>query len=171
MRIRLREAEQEDILKMADLFRDTVKTVNAADYTTEETADWAACGEEKEHWETLLERLHFVVAEVVNGRSNRSVQEARTDGGEMVGFASISDEGYLHSMFVHKNFQRCGVATVLLHSMEEYAASLGIPEITSEVSITARPFFENEGYRVVCRQKRRAKHLELENFVMKKVRG
>lgn len=33
-----------DIPELKELFRNTVLTVNARDYTTEEVADWASCG-------------------------------------------------------------------------------------------------------------------------------
>ena len=42
----------------------------------------------------------------------------------------------------------------------------GVTEITSEVSLTAKPFFEQKGYKVVKSQKCRANQLELTNFVM-----
>ena len=73
-------------------------------------------------------------------------------------------------MFVHKDYQRCGVGTALLQSLERYAAGRNILKIVSEVSITARPFFEHEGFRVVKEQKRKAMRLELKNFVMEKER-
>lgn len=168
MRIRLREAKQKDIREMAELFRETVKTVNVADYSIEETEDWAACGEDVNHWKELIGRLHFVVAEVVTENNNRAMSDDRTGEEEMIGFASIGEEGYLHSMFVHQNFQRCGVATALLQTMERYAEEKGMAKIISEVSITARPFFENAGYRIVEQQKRRAQKLELTNFLMEK---
>lgn len=45
----------------------------------------------------------------------------------------------------------------------------GVNEIVSEVSLTAKSFFENKGYEVVNVQKRKANRLELKNFRMKKV--
>ena len=60
---------------------------------------------------------------------------------QIVGFSSITPQGYLHNMFVHKDFQDKGVATVLLNEIERYVAVMGIKRITSEVSLTARPFY------------------------------
>lgn len=168
MRIRLRNAEESDIPAMAELFRETVRKVNAADYTPAETEDWAACGEGMRHWVELMGRLYFVVAEAVEGKSNRAVPAGRTGEEEMVGFASISDEGYLHSMFVHKDYQGCGVATALLQTIERYADDREMPGIWSEVSVTACHFFERAGYVVVKEQRRKARSLELRNFVMEK---
>lgn len=58
----------------------------------------------------------------------------------------------MHSMFIHKDFQGKGVATLLLNEIERYAVAAGITRITSEVSITARPFFEKRGYIVEVEQ-------------------
>ena len=84
------------------------------------------------------------------------------------GYSSMNAGGYLHSMFVHKDWQGRGVATRLLAEVEDIAGRYGVGEITSEVSITARPFFERKGYEVVTAQKRKANKLELTNFVMRK---
>ena len=67
-------------------------------------------------------------------------------------------------MFVHKDFQGKGIATILLNEIERYATATGIIRITSEVSLTARPFFEQRGYIVTEEQKRRANQLSLTNF-------
>ena len=68
-------------------------------------------------------------------------------------------------MFVHKDFQGKGIATILLNEIERYATATGIIRITSEVSLTARPFFEQRGYIVTEEQKRRANQLSLTNFL------
>ena len=52
--------------------------------------------------------------------------------------------------------------------IERYAIKEGIMRITSEVSITARPFFEKQGYIVEVEQKRRANQLCLTNYWMAK---
>lgn len=150
----LRPATVADIRELRRLFQDTVLTVNAKDYTPEEVKDWASCGDSTAHWEDLLSRFHFLVA--LNA------------GKQIVGFASVNGEGYLHSMFIHKDWQRKGIASALLSEMESYAGGRGAGEIISEVSITARPFFERQGYTVRKEQKARANRLELTNFVMTK---
>ena len=49
---------------------------------------------------------------------------------QIVGFSSITNKGYLHSMFVHKDFQGKGIATILLNEIERYATARGIMRIT-----------------------------------------
>lgn len=65
---------------------------------------------------------------------------------------------------------RIGVKTLTFFAIiiERYAAVMGIKRITSEVSLTARPFFEKRGFVVEKEQKCRANKLFLTNFVMAK---
>ena len=86
----------------------------------------------------------------------------------IVGIASLRNDGYLHSMFVHKDFQRRNIATLLLNEIERYARIHGIYSLTSEVSLTARPFFERKGYQVKSAQQRKANKLYMSNFLMEK---
>lgn len=151
----IRIAQQSDIPELRDLFQDTVLMINRHDYSQEEVEDWASCGSDLSKWGKMINTHYFIVA--VNQLS------------QIVGFSSITSEGYLHSMFVHKDFQGKGIATQLLREIERHAIASGITRITSEVSITARPFFEKHGYKVEVEQKRRANQLCMTNYQMVKV--
>lgn len=138
-KITIRLARQSDIIELRDLYKNAVLVVNRRDYSQEEVEDWASC---------------VIVA--VNQLS------------QIVGFSSITPRGYLHSLFIHKDFQGKGIATMLLEEIERYAIAEGIMRITSEVSLTARPFLEKQGYVVEEEQKRQANKLSLTNFWMAK---
>jgi putative acetyltransferase len=71
-------------------------------------------------------------------------------------------------MFVHKDWQGRGIATRLLAEVEGIARTYGVTVITTEVSLTARSFFEKKGYKVIKEQKCQTNRLRLTNFVMKK---
>ena len=60
------------------------------------------------------------------------------------------------------------MATLLLTEVEKMARSYSVHKISVEASITARPFFEKRGYKVVKEQKAKAYRLYLRNFVMEK---
>lgn len=150
----IRIARLSDASKLKDLFQNTVLTINKRDYSKAEVEDWASCGDNLSNIEEMIKTHYFIVA--VNQQS------------QIVGFSSITPQGYLHSMFVHKDFQDRGIATMLLEEIERYAISNGIMRITSEVSLTARPFFEKRGYIVEKEQKRKANQLSLINFWMAK---
>lgn len=151
----IRVAQPSDCVELKDLFQNTVLTINRRDYSQEEVEDWASCGENLTNIEEMIRTHYFIVA--VNRQS------------QIVGFSSLTPQGYLHSMFVHKDFQGKGIATALLNEIERYAMATGIVRITSEVSLTARPFFEKRGYIVEAEQKRKANQLCLTNFWMAKV--
>lgn len=150
----IRRLAAQDIPEMRKLFRATVLTVNSKDYTKEEVEDWASCGDSVEHWKELLAKNNYIGA--LDGQ------------GGIVGFSSMNAEGYLHSMFVHKDWQGKGVATLLLSEVEKIARRYGVHKISVEVSVTARPFFEKHGYKVVKEQKAKANRLYLTNYVMEK---
>lgn len=150
----IRRLAAQDIPEMRKLFRTTVLTVNSKDYTKEEVEDWASCGDSVEHWKELLAKNDYIGA--LDGQ------------GGIVGFSSMNAEGYLHSMFVHKDWQGKGVATLLLSEVEKIARRYGVHKISVEVSVTARPFFEKHGYKVVKEQKAKANRLYLTNYVMEK---
>lgn len=150
----IRTAQLSDAVELKDLYQNTVLIVNRRDYSQAEVEDWASCGDDLSKIADMIKTHYFIVA--VNQQS------------QIVGFSSITPQGYLHSMFVHKDFQGKGVATILLKEIERYAIAAGIVRITSEVSLTARPFFEKKGYIVEVEQKRKANQLSLTNFWMSK---
>ncbi len=152
---KIRTLDEKDVLQMRDLFCATVLNVNTRDYTEEEAKDWASCGKRTERWKELLAYNQYV--------------GAFDEHDCLVGFTSMNKDGYLHSMFVHKDFQHKGIATQLLLEVERIARQYGVIHIISEVSLTARPFFEKKGYEVVKIQKCQANKLELTNFVMRKL--
>ena len=154
MEIYVRKATISDIPKLTELYKGVIHTVNRKDYPDDEIEDWASCGDNEEHIEKLITELYFIVAE--NTQS------------QIIGFESISDKGHLHSMFVHKDFQRQGIASLLYREIENYARERNFHEITSEVSITARPFFEKQGFLVNEEWKRKANKLRLTNYKMSK---
>ena len=150
----IRPLTELDIPEMRELFRTTVLTVNSKDYTKEEVEDWTSCGDSVAHWKNLLAKNDYVGA--IDGQ------------GKIIGFSSMNAEGYLHSMFVHKDQQGKGVATLLLSEVEKIAREYDVHKINVEASITARPFFEKHGYKVVKEQKAKANRLWLTNYVMEK---
>lgn len=155
MNYKIRPLEEKDIHDMQNLFHTTVLNINIKDYTKEEVEDWASCGNDMEHWKEIIFNNQFI--------------GAFNEQGCLIGYSSMNKNGYMHSMFVHKDWQGKGIATLLLSEVERIAIQYEVKEITSEVSKTARPFFEHKGYVVECEQKQQANRLKLTNYKMKKV--
>ncbi len=59
--------------------------------------------------------------------------------GRIIGFADMDKTGYLDRLYVHRDYQRQGVAAALCDRLE--AAVSG--DITTHASITARPFLKS----------------------------
>ncbi len=86
----------------------------------------------------------------------------------IVGFGDIDDTGYFNRLYIHKDYQRQGVATKIAQEVEKYAQIKAIKVITTEASITAKGFFEKRGYQVISQQSVKRGNQELINFMMKK---
>ncbi len=97
---------------------------------------------------------------------NQSLQEhfsvVAVDAGIIIGFGDIDKTGYLNRLFVHSDYQGKGVATVICNQLE--AAVQG--NIITHASITAKPFFEKRGYKVIKEQKVERQKTFLTNFIM-----
>lgn len=111
---------------LATLFYETVHSVNAQDYTTEKLFAWAP------NIDSLKIRRNDLLTQIT--------LVAEIDG-EIVGFGSIDRNGYLDLLFVHKDYQRRGVATALCDALEK-----DFYIINTRSSITAKLFFEKRGY-------------------------
>lgn len=147
--ISLRAYRSADCEKMAQLFYDTVHTVNARDYTKEQLDAWATGQVDLESWDASFQSHITLVAEIQ---------------GMLAGFGDITGDGYLDRLYVHKGCQGLGVATAICDGLEGKAQG----SVTTHASITARPFFEHRGYRVLREQQVERRGVKLTNFVMEK---
>ena len=84
---------------------------------------------------------------------------------EIVGFGDIDESGYLDRLFVHTEHQREGIASAICDKLEQ---AVSIRKFTTHSSITARPFFEHRGYRVIREQTVIRNGIALTNFIMEK---
>lgn len=87
------------------------------------------------------------------------------EGETIVGFADMDGSGYLDRLYVHRDFQRRGVATTLCDTLE---AATAAETFTTHASRTARPFFECRGWRVIRERTVFRRSVALNNFVMEK---
>ena len=147
--MKLRLYRSEDCSALARLFYDTVHTVNTRDYTLEQLDAWADGHVDLDAWNTSFLAHHTLVAE---------------ENGEILGFADMDGAGYLDRLYVHRDHQGEGFATALCGALERAASG----PITTHASITARPFFEGRGYRVLREQQVERRGVWLTNYVMGK---
>lgn len=148
----IRRYEPADCSRLAALFRETVWTVTARDYTAEQREAWAAGAEDLTAWDSAF-RAHLTLVAL--------------EGETVVGFGDMDGTGYLDRLYVHKDYQRQGIASALCDALERTASG---PVIT-HASLTARGFFEQRGYRAVREQEVERRGVKLRNVVMVKERA
>lgn len=148
--MRIRSYQSSDIKEMAELFYNTVHTVNAEDYTGEQLDAWADGNPDLVKWDQSFQAHQTLIAE---------------EDDRIVGFADIDRTGYLDRLYVHREYQGQGIATLLCDLLEELTEG---NVITVHASITAKPFFERGGYRTVKRQQVERRGILLTNYIMEK---
>lgn len=70
-------------------------------------------------------------------------------GNQIVGMAELDETGFIDYFYVHPDFQRQGVGSALLSTLEAEAQAMHLPSLVADVSITARDFFEARGFDVI----------------------
>lgn len=146
----IRPYRPSDCASMAQLFYDTVHSINAADYSTEALDAWADGKLDLDLWNRSFLTHRTLVAEFA---------------GQVVGFADMDESGYLDRLYIHRDHQSRGIATALCNALE---AEVCAPVYVTHASITARPFFEGRGYRVVQPQQVECRGVWMTNYVMEK---
>ncbi len=149
----IREYNSNDSPFMSKLFYDTVHTVNAKDYTNEQLDAWATGTVDLEEWNRSFLENHTLIAEI---------------DGKIIGFADMDRYGCIDRLFVHKDFQSKGIATALVHELERCAQKAGLFCFETYASITAKPFFEKQGYKVEFENKVIRNGIAFINYKMKK---
>lgn len=139
--------------EIAELFYNTVHTVNLQDYSKSQLDVWATGSVDLVEWDKSFSKNFTVVA---------------IESGIIIGFGDIDSTGYIDHLFVHKDYQRRGVATVITKALEAYAVEKNITILSTHASITAKPFFETRGYYVMAEQQVKRENQILTNYVMEK---
>ena len=146
----IRKYSPEDCPLLAKLFYQTVHHVNAGDYDRRQLDAWADGNIDIEKW---------------NASFLKNFTRIAVKNSIIVGFGDIDKEGYLDRLYVHKDHQKEGIGNALCQELEK---ACGTDRITTHSSITAKPFFEKRGYRLVSEQQVERRGIKLTNFIMEK---
>jgi putative acetyltransferase len=152
--ISIREFRAGDDLALSGVFFSAVHEVACADYTPEQVEAWAPREYDSAVWAARMHGIQPFVAE---------------RGGVIVDYADVQADGYIDHFFVAASAARSGVGASLMRRIHRTAALRGTALLTSNVSITARPFFEKFGFEVVEPQTVTVRGVALTNFRMRAV--
>ena len=146
----IRKYQPSDCKYLADLFYNTVHTINAKDYSEEQLDAWATGEVDLIEWNESLTNHYSVVA-------------VKDD--MIVGFGDIDKTGYLDRLYVHKDYQNQGIATAICDNLEN---AFDVDKLTTHSSITAKSFFLKKGYKLIKEQQVVRNGVSLINFIMEK---
>jgi putative acetyltransferase len=91
------------------------------------------------------------------------------EAGRPVGFAELEPDGHVGRVYVSADHQRRGIGRQLLAAVVAEARRVGLARLFTEASITARPFFESQGFVVLAPQVVTCRGAEFVNYRMARV--
>ncbi|MFS4471001.1 GNAT family N-acetyltransferase [Chryseobacterium sp. T20] len=149
----IRKGIYDDLPEMLQLFTATIDEVCKKDYDLQQLEAWKSGAENEERWRQVIRDQYVVVAVIEN---------------KIAGFCTLDQGNYIDLLFVHKDFQHRGIATLLYHQIEKEALLNHEKKLMADVSKTARPFFEKMGFHVVQEQTVLVKGIVMTNYKMVK---
>lgn len=149
----IRPAKISDLPAIQSLFIETIKSTCKKDYGDDQIRCWASSVKNIARWEEKLIKQYFLVAELDK---------------KIIGFASLENGSYLDFMYVSKDHLRKGIATTLYNQIENEAKNKGSNFIDSDVSITAKPFFQKMGFLLLKETQNLIDGVEIINYKMRK---
>lgn len=152
-KISIRLSKLSDMTEMQELFVDTISTICKNDYKPEQIKVWISSMENIQYWTDKMTSQYFLIAELDN---------------KIVGYASLENNDYFDFLYVHKDYQRQGIANSLYSEIENEAIKRKATLLSSDVSETARQFFEKKGFKIIAPQTRIIKGVEIVNYKMTK---
>jgi putative acetyltransferase len=152
--MQLRRFQEGDAPALYQVYFSAVHTIASRDYTSEQVFAWAPVECDVALW---AERM----------RSNNPFVVERQ--GCILGYADVQPSGFIDHFFVSGTCPRQGVGRLLMQRIHQEASTLGLAELTANVSATAEPFFAHHGFVVLERRKPMRRGVELHNAFMRKM--
>lgn len=156
-KIMTREYKPEDVQALANIYYNTIHQINIQHYTDEQVEAWAPQASlETQGWKKKFEKSQPLVALI---------------GETVVGFAEFEPNGHIDCFYTHHEHIGCGIGSALMAAIFNRAAHKKIRRIFVEASITAKPFFEKQGFTVIEEQQVDIHGIKLTNYKMEKIIG
>lgn len=150
MRIRL--ARDEDYAAIARLHRQTIRNVNAKDYTEDQISAWSG--------RSNTERFR--------SNADKCKRWVAVQDDKIVGFCDHSLDGEFWGLYVHKDFIGKGIGSRLLKIAEDSLKKMGFKKVHLVATVTAKEFYKKNGYRVIKKSLHTINNQKLETFYMVK---
>jgi len=151
--VKVRDLNKGEEIVLWEIHRNTIHTINSRDYSETQVEAWAPAEFDSEMWQNkILSICPFVVEE----------------NGQIIGYSDLQPSGLIDHFFVHHQFQRQGVGTLLMHEIERRAKENQVALLEAHVSITARPFFEVFQFHILSEQDVEVRGETIRNYIMRR---
>lgn len=149
--VTIRAYQPADLDALMTLFACSVRQIASRDYAPAQIEAWAPLTPDRAAWAARL--------------SARPTLVAQRDGA-IAGFSDLEADGHIDMMFVHPQHEGRGVAGALLAHIVGLARNQGLSRLYTEASLTARPFFERNGFIMLSAQDVELRGQTFRNFRM-----
>jgi putative acetyltransferase len=149
----LRTFKSNDTPELIRLFRDSVHRVCRGDYNPAQLIAWAPDNIDEAAWTQRFGKSFTLIAE---------------EKGKILGFSNLESSGYIDMFYVHADWQGKGAGKLLYDGLEGEARRLNLNRLTSDVSITAQPFFLSRGFQVDSQNVKEIRGVVFKNALMSK---
>lgn len=151
----IRRYRPDDLDAVIDIFQRAVRLTAAKDYSPAQIEAWAQVDRGRWAARRLDHPTWLALA-----------------GAQPAGFTDLEEAGalggHLDMLFVDPDHGGRGVARALVATVEAEARRAGLRRLFTEASITARPFFERQGFRLIADQEVERNGQRLRNFRLEK---
>jgi putative acetyltransferase len=120
-----------DAARCAAIFHASIETLTEDDYSDDQRQAWAAAADDVAAFGARLGKALTLIASV---------------SGEPVGFGALKGADAIEMLYVDPGFARRGIGALLIDALSRLAVGRGAKQLTSDVSDTARPSFEKQGF-------------------------
>jgi putative acetyltransferase len=151
--LHLRPFRNGDEAALRAVFYSSVHMLTRRHYNAAQLAAWAPRLYDGAQWRELIRANQPFVAEL---------------DGCIAGYADVQASGYIDHFFVAGAYGGRGVGKALMAHLHQQAASRGIAQLFSDVSLAAELFFRKSGFAVQVRQQLDVQGQILANARMRK---
>lgn len=151
--LRLRQYDGRDAAELWRLFHNTVRSIDKADYSAEQLAAWVPDDFDDAEWQARMDAAAPFMVEA---------------DGRLVGYADLQESGCIDQFYVHHEWQRKGIGALLMREIHRVAQQRELKLLFSNVSITARRFFETWAFSIERAKTVELRGVRMQNFRMQK---
>ena len=146
----IERANKKNLETILILFKNTIEKTCYKDYNNQQINAWISSIKNIEKWENRIDSQYFILAK---------------ENDKVVGFGSV-EKNYLDLLFVHHEYLRKGVASLIYENLKIESTKKGFSKLTTFASKTALSFFINKGFSVIRKNKVMINEVEITNFEM-----